>query len=165
MKWLIALLLLCGVAFAAPPKNITNTVGVCDPNFPTQCISVDSTGAQAVVIAPGTAATSAVAPVATAAAGNNLVLKASAGNLLSASAVNQTATAGFLVLLNATEAPADGAITPLACVPLPANSAGSISYSTPARFSTGIVAVITSATTCFTKTTGVITGFISGQAL
>ena len=33
----------------------------------------------------------------------------------------------------------------------------------PAVFSTGIVAVISSAASCFTKTTGVLTGFISGM--
>ena len=92
------------------------------------------------------------------------MLKASAGNLYSAYATNLTGTAGFLVIINATSAPVDGAITPLACVPLPANGVASINYGPGPvqRYATGITAVVSSATTCFTKTTGVITAFISG---
>lgn len=107
-----------------------------------------------------------ITPTVSGSAGNNLVLKAAAGNLYSVYATNLTATAGFLVVLNATSAPADGAITPLACAPLPANGMASLSYNPgpPAVYSTGITAVITSASTCFTKTTGVITGFIGGAA-
>lgn len=112
-------------------------------------------------------------PVATASAANNIVLKASPGALMTAYATNLTATGGFLVLLNATAAPSDGAIAPLDCVPLPANnSAGScgpgctgVNYRPgPGRiYSAGIVAVVTSANTCYTKTTGTITAFITGD--
>jgi hypothetical protein len=113
------------------------------------------------------AAVSTATPVVSAAAENNHVFKASAGNVISVSATNLTATAGFLVLLNATTAPGDGAITPLACAPLNANGAASISYAggPPGVFSTGVTAVVTSATTCFTKTTGVITALFSGIVL
>lgn len=124
------------------------------------------TGTAAVAIAPTSSAAGGITPVVSAAAENNHVLKATAGNVYSASATNLTATAGFLVLLNATTSPADGAITPLACAPLPANGVATVNYaggSPPAVFATGIVAVVTSANACFTKTTGVITAFISGQ--
>jgi len=106
-----------------------------------------------------------ITPVVSAAGESSHVLKASAGNLISVNATNLTATAGFLVVLNATAAPADGAITPLACQPLPANGSASIAYGSgpPGAYSTGITAVLTSATTCFTKTTGTLTGFIAGQ--
>ncbi len=114
---------------------------------------------------PNGAAGGAIAPTASAAAANNLVLKASAGNLFTVTATNLTATPGFLTVLNLTAAPADGAIVPLACVPLLASSTATITYQVPARFSTGITAVVTSAVTCYTKTTGVVTAFISGQAL
>jgi len=106
---------------------------------------------------------------------NSHVLKAAPGALYTVYATNLTATAGFLVLLNATAVPADGAILPLDCVPLPANnSSGScgpgctgVNYRPgPGKlFNTGIVAVVSSAATCFTKTTGTITAFISGDAL
>jgi hypothetical protein len=104
-------------------------------------------------------------PVVSSAAEASHVLKASAGSLWGVYAANLTGTAGFLVVLNATAAPADGAITPLACVPLTANGIASINYvpGPPAAYSSGITAVVTSATSCFTKTTGVITAFIGGQ--
>lgn len=124
-------------------------------------------GVAATGIVPSSSANNATTGAQTGAAANSLVLKASAGNLFSVYATNLTATAGFLVVLNATTAPADGAITPLECVPLPANGNASISYNPgPAkRFSTGITAVVTSAATCFTKTTGTLTAFIKGEAL
>jgi len=102
-------------------------------------------------------------PVVTAAAAATLVLKAGPGVLHQIQAANHTATAGFLVVLNVTSAPADGAILPLACVALPANGTASLDYTPYAgAYSVGITAVLTSATSCFTKTTGVITGFIGG---
>src|SRR5438445_515404 len=60
---------------------------------------------------------------------------------------------------------ADAAVTPLACAPLAPNGIASVSYAPgpPGVFGTGITAVVTSAATCFTKTTGVITAFISGS--
>jgi len=123
------------------------------------------TGTAAVAIAPTSAIAAGITPVVSAAAENNHVLKATPGNLYSIYAANLTATAGFLVVLNVTAAPADGAITPLECAALPANGNASISYNSgpPSVFSTGITAVVTSATTCFTKTTGVITAFIRGS--
>lgn len=120
-----------------------------------------------IAVAPSSAAGVAITSVVTSAGASSLVLKASAGNLYSTYATNLTGTPGFLVVVNATSAPADGAITPLACVPLPANGAANINYAPgPAqRYSTGITAVVTSATTCFTKTTsGGLTAFIGGAA-
>lgn len=111
------------------------------------------------------AAQTGITPVVSASAEASHVLKASAGSLWGVYATNLTATAGFLVVINATSAPGDGAITPLACVPLTANGVASINYmpGPPAAYSTGITAVVTSASTCFTKTTGVITAFLGGQ--
>ena len=108
---------------------------------------------------------SAATPVVSTSAEATHVLKASAGNLRSVYATNLTSTAGFLTVTNAITAQADGAMTPIACVPLPANGTASLVYGdwAPASYSTGITAIITSAATCFTKTTGVITGFISGS--
>jgi len=134
--------------------------------------------------APSSATAAAITPVSSSALESSHVLKASAGNLYSVYAINSTSTSGYLVIINATSAPADGAITPLACAPLPANGGGAFSsgfssgfssavsaspglagiqFHVPESYSTGITAVLTSATSCFTKTTGVITGYISGQ--
>lgn len=108
--------------------------------------------------------TNAITPVVSASAEATHVLKASPGSLYSVTATNQTATAGFLMVLNATSAPADGAVTPLACVQLPASGTATIGYGIgPAEaYSTGIVAVVSSGANCFTKTTGTITAFFNG---
>ena len=116
-------------------------------------------------ITPSSSSSIGITPVVSASAESSHVLKAGAGNLYSVYAINQTSTSGYLVVLNATSAPADGAIAPLACTSIPANSTAFLNYSggPPAVYSTGITAVVTSATSCFTKTTGIITAFISGS--
>lgn len=113
------------------------------------------TTADGVDIVP-TVSTSAVA---------TLVLKNGPGDLYSVYATNLTATAGFLVVVNAASAPADGAITPLDCVPLPASGNASLNYgpAPPAKYTVGITAIVTSGSTCFVKTTGTITAFIHGS--
>lgn len=116
-----------------------------------------------VVLWSGLALAQAITPTVTAAAASSLVLRNSSGKLYAVYATNLTATAGFLVVVNATSAPADGAITPLECAPLPANGNASIYLGDrPGAYNTGVTAVVTSAVTCFTKTTGVITAFIRG---
>lgn len=119
-----------------------------------------------VTIVPSSATAIGITPVTSAAAESSHVLKAGPGNVYSVYAANLNATTGgWLVLLNATAAPADGAIVPLACALLSANGMASIQYSPgpPGVFSTGITAVVTSGATCFTKTTGTLTAFISGS--
>ena len=138
------------------------------PVQPGQPCPVTIAGGTAVIgsvtISGSSSASAAITSVVTAAGAASQVLKASAGNLYSVYATNLTGTAGFLAITNTTTAPSSGAITPLACAPLPANGVASINYAPgPAqRYSTGITAVVTSATTCYTYTTGVITAFISG---
>lgn len=110
--------------------------------------------------------TAAITPVVSTALENNHVLKGSAnGTLYSVYASNLTGGAvGYLQIYNAITAPADGASqTPVVCVPF-IGGVASANYQglPPSAFATGITAVISSATSCFTKTTGVLTGFISG---
>lgn len=116
-----------------------------------------------VTIAPSSASTVGIAPIVSASVESNHVFKGSAGNLYSLSVTNGTAS-GYLLLFNATTAPADGAVTPLACYGMPsANSTFALSFgSVPAYYSTGITAVF-STTGCFTKTASA-TAFFSGQA-
>lgn len=111
------------------------------------------------------AGTCVTAPSVTSTAANNLVLKTTSGSLCTYTVVNVTATAGFVVVLNLTAVPADGVITPLDCKPIAANGTIVVNWNTPLYLSTGITVVVTSAATCFTKTTGAITAFISGNAL
>jgi hypothetical protein len=115
---------------------------------------------------PSSSSTIGITPVVSASLEGSHVLKASAGNLYAVYASNLTGgTVGNLLIINATSAPGDGAVTPLVCVPFDASGKAQAFYSPgpPAIFSTGIVAVISSAASCFTKTTGVLTGFISGM--
>jgi hypothetical protein len=173
-----ALLLASGPAFAQQSLGLATAVATCGGQsltagliYPvtqdltgTFCSTAGGGGGSTTVLIPSTSSSAGLTPVVSSAAEASHVLKASAGNAYAAYATNLTATNGFLVLLNATSAPADGAIAPLACAPLSANGVASINYAPgpPGVFSTGITAVVTSAVTCFTKTTGVITAFISG---
>jgi len=81
------------------------------------------------------------------------VLKTSAGNLYDLSVITGS-VAGFLMTFNSTTVPPDGAVTPVECVPVAANSFASIrsNGAPPDHYSNGIVAVF-SVTGPFTKTT------------
>lgn len=171
---LIAVLWLCEIAQAqnnwpTPGGAQANGVVQMCLNSSSQAVPCSGSGsgsvASSIVVVPSSDSTSGITPVVSAAAENNHVLKATPGNLYSVYAVNLTSTPGYLVVLNTTASPGDGAITPLDCAPLPASGSASINFGAgpPNVYSTGITAVITSAATCFTKTTGVITGFISGR--
>ncbi|MDE2106108.1 MAG: hypothetical protein KGL39_53290 [Patescibacteria group bacterium] len=114
-----------------------------------------------VEIAPTAGAAAGITSVVSSAAESGHVFKASAGNLYSAY-VTTGSTAGFLMIFNATSAPADGAVTPIHCIQAPANQTVSLSFNPgPAEvFSTGITAVF-STTGCFTKTASA-TAFFHG---
>jgi hypothetical protein len=88
------------------------------------------------------------------AAETNHVLKATPGYLVTL-AVDITTVNGWVMLFDATVAPADGAVTPRWCETITGNGTlGSvkINFPTPLRFpASGIVAVYSS-TGCFTKT-------------
>lgn len=117
---------------------------------------------------PTSSATIGIAGVTSTAAEAGHVIKAAPGNLYSVYATNITSTAGFLIVVNATTVPGAGALTGstvLDCVALPASGTASINYGMPPKvYSVGIVALVSSASTCFTYTTGTITAFISGSA-
>ena len=94
------------------------------------------------------------------------VLDAFPGSLYSAYATNLTGgSTGYLMIFNATSAPSDGAVTPLVCTPFDSTGKAQAFYAnTPAIFSAGITAVVSSGANCLTKTTGVLTAFISGMS-
>jgi hypothetical protein len=115
-------------------------------------------GVAAYAVAPTSSANGAIAPIVSTVAESAHILKASAGNLYRAS-VTAGASAGFLMVFNATTAPADGAVTPLVCRPVAANGQVEANFAgLPARFSTGITAVF-STTGCFTKTASATASF------
>jgi|CXWL01.1.fsa_nt_gi hypothetical protein len=115
-----------------------------------------------VVITPSSASGAAIAPSAVAAITGAQLLKASAGNLYGFNVTSST-TAGYVLLFNSATVPADGAVTPVKCYKLSANStiSGSWLPGPAARFSSGIV-IVYSTTGCFTKTVE-DTAFISGD--
>jgi hypothetical protein len=117
-------------------------------------------------LAPSSASVDGITPVASGSAGASLVLKASAGNFYSGSAVNTTATAGFCLIVNSTSAPTTGsAVTPLMFAVLPANGSCSLGMDSgiPSVFSTGITFLVSSNASPFTFTSGTITAAISGK--
>lgn len=172
-----AAVLWAGSALAQTPQQ-ANVVANCGtPNSTysangTKPVTQDTSGTLcvqtaggSVVVIPSSSATAGIAPTVSGSLEASHVFKAAAGNLYSVYASNLTGGASsYLMVFDATSAPADGAVTPKVCVPFGSLGSASASYvgMPPANFLTGITAVVSSATTCFTKTTGVTTAFISG---
>lgn len=88
------------------------------------------------------------------------VFKAAPGNLYNL-AVTTSSAAGYVMLFNATTAPSNGAVNPIACYGVAANSSLFIPYGYPLPFGTGIVAVY-STTGCNTLTLST-TAFFAAQ--
>lgn len=107
-------------------------------------------GSLRVTNTPASGPNTGIAPITSGAAEGSKVFKASAGNLY-AYQVTTGAAAGYVMLFNATSAPADGAVTPVKCVSVAAGSTVGVSMNPPEYFSTGVTAVF-STTGCFTKT-------------
>jgi hypothetical protein len=127
-------------------------------------VGIDQTTAgttNGMTIAPTATAGAAITPVVSSAAESSHVFKASAGNLY-AWQVTTGASAGYVLIFNATSAPANGAVTPIKCVQVSANSTvGAGPVVPPEAFSTGITALF-STTGCFTATASA-TAFFSGD--
>lgn len=101
--------------------------------------------------APSASAANALAIASTGSVSGGFTAKGQAANLYRIS-ITTGATAGYMMIFNATTVPADGAVTPVVCRAVPINSTYSASWAEmPARFSTGI-SVAFSSTGCFTKT-------------
>lgn len=120
-----------------------------------------------VVSTPTTAAANAITPV-VASGASSLVIKASAGNFYGASVTNSS-VAGFLIVYNATAAPAGGAALTagliLGCVAVAAGASGSIDVpNIPDRFSTGITLLFSTSTTTY-AVPGTLPFFLKGRAV
>lgn len=126
------------------------------PSSTAVCGSVSAT------ISPTALSANGITPIVSAAAEGSHVLKASAGNLYSL-AVTTGGTAGYVMVFNLTSAPADGAVTPVECIVVAANSSVSINYNPgpPEAYATGIT-VVFSSTGCFNKTISA-TAFFNGK--
>lgn len=121
------------------------------------------TGTQAVALAPSTAAGAALASVVSTTAESSRVFKSGAGNAYEWQ-VSTGIVAGYVLVFDATAAPADGVVTPIQCVAVAASSTvGSTMHTLPERFATGYT-VVFSTTGCFTKTASA-TAFIRARVL
>lgn len=135
-----------------PVQVITAPAPSGTQNTNTQQVGGNSTAVGGGAISTGTqrVVQGSVAPVVSTAVESNHVICAGACNLYSGH-VTSGATAGFLMVFNATSAPGDGAVTPAMCVVVPASTTVGISAPAPISFSTGLT-VVYSTTGCFTKT-------------
>lgn len=95
--------------------------------------------------------------------GDTLVAKAAPGYLYHAQVVSLTATAGFILLFNATSEPADGAVTPVWCKRIAASGEAEIDPPFPLNLTIGVVISVSSGSDCSTKTTGVISATIEAE--
>lgn len=103
------------------------------------------------VVPPNVAAT----PIVSTSLEGSHVLKASKGNLYSLYVYN-AGSAAFLMTFNATSLPANGAVTPIQCIPVAAANYQYINFAPtpPEYYSTGIVAAISTGANCLTLTVG-----------
>lgn len=116
-----------------------------------------------VVNTPTSVSTGATTRASGTAAASSLVLKASAGNLYDLK-VTIGATAGYVLLFDATSLPSNGAITPVFCERVNSDgTAGGASFAWPMPFpfATGIVAGF-STTGCYTLTASATAAFFGG---
>lgn len=115
-------------------------------------------------IDPTTGSGAAIPPIVSGSAESNHVICAAACNLWGAS-ITTGAAAGFFMVFNATSAPADGAVTPIECVQIPANGSGSINFGAgpPDRYATGVTLAF-STTGCFNLTKSA-TAFFKGRGV
>jgi hypothetical protein len=120
-------------------------------------------GVGAVGLVPSSAVGGAVATQQTTAVASSLVLCTAACNLYSV-ALTTGAASGYLLVFDATSAPADGAVTPKFCRAVSSQATVELDYSAmPRRMTTGATAVF-STTGCYTKTASV-TAAIEGASI
>ena len=91
---------------------------------------------------------------------SSFVMKALAGGV-DFFQVNTGATAGYVMLHDAAAAPSNGAVTPLLCIQVAANSTVSVGLDPPLKVTTG--AVLTFSTTGPTTLTLSATAWFSGR--
>lgn len=145
---------------------IMGAVLASDPSYTTaqtNSATLRTNGHLTVEIAPSSLSVSGITASANAAAGSNVVLKAGAGNLYSFE-VTTGASAGLVYVFNATSLPGNGAITPVKCYAVAANSTFDKSFGPPLALATGITVGFGTGTNCFSLTASA-TAFISGEAM
>ena len=159
MRLKLALAALLAALIAAPalgdssvtPQAYQNTAG-------SKIIPV--TPAAPLPVTVSTTPSAGVAPVVSTALESSHVLKASAGSMASLT-VSIGTTAGYLLVFDATSAPADGSVTPVYFAPIQTNGTNgglALQWFVPEQFLNGIV-VVFSTTGPFTKTASATAAF------
>lgn len=138
----------------------TNQPITIDPNGD-MCVEASPSGVQDVIVLPTDDVDAAIVPVKSSAVETGHVIKSSAGNLYGFS-VTTGAVAGYAMVHNSATVPAAGAVTPVKCEPVAADTGISFAFDPPIRLSIGI-SISFSSTGCFTQTNSA-TAFISAQA-
>jgi hypothetical protein len=172
---LIAGLVLALIAATAPAhaagalQQFTVQDGI--GNHATYYLDLSGTGAGpwvpaiATIGSAGNVASSSVTHTQSSALASNLVVENAAGNLYSFEVSADSTLSGaawWLMIYDATSAPADGAVTPAKCFAYPSGATGaSYAFPTPVAFTTGITIAV-STTGCFTKTASAH-AFIAGD--
>lgn len=151
---------------AVPVGGVYNTTPPTIPTGQAGQLQIDQFGNLLTAISPSASPSAGVTPVSSVALAANTVIKGSPGNLYSFEVSADSTLSGaawWVMIYNATAAPADGAVTPLKCYAMAIGTVNlSASFATPIEFSTGIVIGVSTAG-CFTKTASTH-AFISGDA-
>jgi hypothetical protein len=130
-------------------------------------VGLDGKLCSAAALTPSSSASAGLSPVSSAALAANTVIKNTAPTNLYSFEVSADSTLSaapwWIMIYDATSAPADGAITPLKCYAMASGATSfSAAWMTPIAAATGIVIGV-STTGCFTKTAS-SHAFISGDA-
>lgn len=153
-----------GFSVPGQPVGCCGTIIMGSDGTNGRMLRTDVTGNLATVVIPSGTAANAITPIVSTSVEAGHVLKASPGNLYSIYAT--TTATGLLMVFNSATVPADGAVTPLECVPVVLNGTigvASINYAPgpPSAYSTGISVAFSTGTNCFSKT-GSATAFFHG---
>lgn len=152
-------------AIGAPMQATGGTVGLVAGTALIGKAGIDQTtfgSTNAVCLPPSSSGTIGLTSVRTTALASSLVLKNSPGNLYDCY-VSVGATAGLLMIFDATSAPSDGAVTPAEVFIAPASGTVRHTFITPRVFATGITLVFSSNITNFFTKTASATVFMSGR--
>ncbi len=146
-------------ATAAAPTYTTGTTNPlsCDLKGAQRGLIMDTTGTPIDWTAPSpiyssgsVTAAAGGTPVTTVQNVSNTVFRTSATNVFEVGLTAGT-TAGLMMVWDATSVPADGAVTPLVCLPVVASGQISHTYTRAARFATGVAVALSSGTDCQAK--------------
>lgn len=158
---LVGIGLLCLCANQARASNCTTTLTVLDgvgAGSP-QTLVTTTTGSDQSYCFDGLPLAPTVSTTYTA----TKVLQASAAVIKSLS-ITSTSASAFVMVFNATSAPADGAVTPAKCFQFNGPNTVAVDWGLhPLKLATGATVVISTGADCLTKTTGVATAFFDAQ--